>query len=49
MEPATQLRFDRFGQVGRPLHQSGNRMSFFFRFKAVWSDRRPVLLTLRTP
>ncbi|WP_405996648.1 hypothetical protein [Streptomyces sp. NBC_00986] len=49
MEPATQPRLDRFGQVGRPLDQSGNRMNFFLCFIAVWSDRRPVFPTLRAP
>ncbi|WP_329557815.1 hypothetical protein [Streptomyces sp. NBC_00696] len=49
MEPATQPRLDRFGQVGRPLDQSGNRMHFFICFIAVWSDRRPVFPTLRAP
>ncbi len=49
MEPATQPRLDRFGQVGRPLDQSGNRMNFFFCFIAVRSDRRPVFPTLLAP
>ncbi|WP_406132253.1 hypothetical protein [Streptomyces sp. NBC_00989] len=49
MQPATQPRLDRFGQVSRPLDQSGNRMNFFFCFIADWSDGRPVSSTLRTP
>ncbi|MEU1450311.1 hypothetical protein ABZ474_56265 [Streptomyces mirabilis] len=42
MEPATQPRLDRFGQVGRPLHQSGNRVSVLPCIVTVWSAGQPV-------
>ncbi|MFD4409289.1 hypothetical protein ACFVXW_38380 [Streptomyces sp. NPDC058251] len=49
MEPATQPRLDRFGQVGRPLHQSGNRVSVLPCIVTACSDGRPDFTTFSTP
>jgi hypothetical protein len=48
MEPAAQLRLDRFHQIGRPLHQSGNRMGVLSRAVTSWSAGQTGFALLST-